>query len=740
MSICIYQSRFSKYGKLKAVALISGVMAMTFVIPPLSPSYALQAQSTPDSSEQIPVALVADQILLTPERTLIAQGNVEAFRGRTKLQAERISFDSETGSLEIIGPIRIDEGGDVTILADAAQLDRDLQNGLLRGAKLIFQQQVQLSALQMTRAQGRYTQLYKTAVTSCDICNDGRPPLWQIRAERVTHDQQERQLFFENAHILVRDVPIFYLPALRIPDPTLERATGFLVPSLLSTSDLGTGIQLPYFIKIGDHKDLTVTPHLSTETRSIALKYRQAFHNGDIEINTAFSRDEILPGEDRGYLFAKGTFTTKRGYTLKFDIQTVSDDTYLADFDISDTDRLSSTLGLSKANRDKLVRTSFTTYKTLRSSEDQDTVPTNVVAGTYEKRLFPRHLGGEFQFGLDLLSFNRASSVAGTETESNGRDVTRVSADASWQRNWSLPYGVQANWITALGVDSVALSDDDFFENDAIQVTPATAVTFRLPLARTTASGAKQIIEPIAQLGWSNISGDDIPNETSNISEFDQGNLLSLSRFPEDDARDDGTRFVYGLNWSHFDPKGWETSASVGQIFRSDALSDFTQSSGLDGISSNLLLASQLRTQDDLTLTARGLLDTDLSITKAEFRGDWENDKLDLSGSYIWLEADEDEDRDDDTSELWLDGSYRINSSWKSLANVRYDIDGNRATRAGVGVSYSNECVTLSLSFRRSYTSTTSVEPQTDLGFTLSLNGFSVKSGNTSQRRSCSTT
>lgn len=184
--------------------------------------------------------LVADQVFITPERQLVASGGVEVFQGEVRLQAEKITFDDAKGQLKIEGPIRIDQDGEVSILADAAELDSDLQNGILSSARLVFNQQVQLAALQATRVRGRYTQLYKTAVTSCDVCDDGRPPLWQIRAERVTHDQEERQIYLEGAQLRVRDVPVFYLPALRLPDPTLDRATGFLVPSLRTTSNLAT--------------------------------------------------------------------------------------------------------------------------------------------------------------------------------------------------------------------------------------------------------------------------------------------------------------------------------------------------------------------------------------------------------------------------------------------------------------------------------------------------------------------
>jgi len=228
--------------------------------------------------------LVADQVFLTRDRTLVAQGNVEAFQGDVRLRARAIRYNDASGALEIEGPITLTEGADTVILADAAQLEPGLRNGLLTGARLILNQQVQLAAHQINRVDGRYSQLYKTAVTSCDICDDGRPPLWQIRAKRVVHDQVEQQLYFDEATFRIRNVPVFYLPRLRLPDPTLDRATGFLIPSIRTTSQLGTGIKIPYFIKIGDHRDLTLTPYLSSRTRTLELRYRQAFARGRIEL------------------------------------------------------------------------------------------------------------------------------------------------------------------------------------------------------------------------------------------------------------------------------------------------------------------------------------------------------------------------------------------------------------------------------------------------------------------------
>ncbi len=700
----------------------------------------VQAQAVSQQEQTAPAMLVADQLFITPDRTLVAEGNVEAFQGDTRLRAAKITFDQTTGTLDIEGPIRIDQGDTITILASAAELDRDLRNGLLTGARMVFQQQLQLASLQMSRVGGRYTQLYKTAATSCDVCDDGRPPLWQIRAERVTHDQLERQLYFESAQFRILDMPVFYFPALRLPDPSLDRATGFLIPSLRSTSNLGTGIKLPYFFTLGPHRDLTLAPYISSSTRTLDLRYRQAFRTGRIEFNGAYTRDDLYRGEGRGYGFLEGRFQLPRDYQLSFDFKTVSDDAYLADYGLPDLDRLRSDIVLERARRDRLLRASLTHYKTLRDSEIQSEIPSGIAEVYYQTRHHPALTGGELRLTLQGHGHHRSSSLEGTETASNGRDLTRLTADIEWRRSWRLGYGILAEWEIGGAADAFRSYDDSFYTERLTRFTPRSAVTFRLPMTRQEASGATQYLEPILQIGWRNEGSGDVASEESRFVEFDQGNLLSLSRFAEADAREDGLTLVYGANWARYAPSGWQAYATAGHVLRSEADPRFTKSSGLGGTSSDLLLAGQIKFGKGLALSTRGLLNGSFNFSKAELRGDWTTHRSSLSGTYLWLGTDPDEERDEETSELWLDGRYDLNPNWSASARLRYDVSDARATRAGLGVAYSNECVTVDVSVNRRYTSTTSVEPTTDFGFTISLNGFSVNSGSKQYRRSCSKT
>lgn len=715
-------------------------LMLSVVLPWMAVAAPALAQAPDQPSEAVqPAVLVADQLFITPDRRLIAEGNVEAFQGDMRLTAQKISFDQTSGTLEVEGPIRIDQGGDVTILASAAELDRDLQDGLLIGARMVFKQQLQLASLQMTRVGGRYTQLYKTAVTSCHVCDDGSAPLWQIRAERVIHDQVEQQLYFEHAQLRVLDVPVFYFPAIRLPDPNLQRSSGFLVPSTRTTSNLGTGVKVPYFFTLGDSRDLTLAPYLSSKTRTLDARYRQAFRRGEIELTGAFTRDDLKPGEDRGYLFAEGRFDVLRDFQLEFDLKSVSDDAYIADYSLPDLDRLRSEVSLTRADRDSLLRAALTNFKTLRDSENQDLIPSTIGEVYFQKRYFPTRIGGEARLSLQAHGHNRTSDLEGNQTTTNGRDQGRLTADLDWRRSWRMHSGVEIKWEIGASADSFTTFDDSYYAEHGTRFTPRTALTLRLPMSRIDSTGAQQFLEPIVQLGWTNVIGDDTARDESNFVEFDQGNLLSLSRFPAADAREDGLTLAYGVNWARYGNSGWQTSATLGQVFRKESDNRFTKSAGLSGTASDLLLAGQIKFNDDMALTARGLLNNSLNFSKAEVRGDWYRDAVAVSGSYLWLGTDPVENRTEETSEVWFDGSYTFSPSWKASASLRYDISDARATRAGLGLAYSNECVTVDVSVNRRYTSTTSVDPSTDFGFSISLNGYSVNNGNKQYRRSCST-
>jgi LPS-assembly protein len=78
--------------------------------------------------------LLADRVEVTGDGVITAEGNVEVFYQGTRLTAPRVRYERAGERLFIEGPITLADGDSVTVLAEAAELDADLRNGILLGA------------------------------------------------------------------------------------------------------------------------------------------------------------------------------------------------------------------------------------------------------------------------------------------------------------------------------------------------------------------------------------------------------------------------------------------------------------------------------------------------------------------------------------------------------------------------------------------------------------------------------
>jgi len=687
------------------------------------------------ASAQDMASLISDRLEITGDTRLIADGNVEVFYQGRRLRAERIVYDQATAQLEITGPIELTEAdGNTTIHASQAELVADLSEGILTSARLVLNRQLQLAANRITWVGGRETRLETVAASSCKVCAGNPTPLWEIRAREVRHDEVKQQLYFSQAQFRLAGVPVFYIPRLRLPDPTLERSIGFLVPSLRTTSNLGTGIKLPYFVPMGKSADLTFTPYLTTQnSRTLGLRYRQVFATGKIELNGAVTRDEILVGEARNYLFIDGEFALPLDFGLVIKGQLVSDPAYLTDYGIGNFDRLDSRIEASRTRRDEFISARFIRFQTFRDTEDDETIPSLVADLTYDRRFAPDILGGEAGLWLQTHAHDRASSdaVDGADVDSvaDGRDASRFSARFDWRRAFHLPLGIEATVLGEVSADAYKVTRDAVYSGQTTRTEGSGGVELRWPWVKAGASGATQVIEPVAQLLWSPATSDTLLNEDSVLVEFDEGSLFSLDRFPGSDAVERGRRANLGVTWTRHDPNGWTLGVTVGRVFREADLDQFGVSSGLDGLTSDWLAAVTFGLANGVAFTGRAVVDDTMGLTKGEARLAYNGGKTAVAGSLIWAVADPLESRTDPTQELTLDARRRLGANWTGTFTGRYDFVADEGTVAGLGLEFKNECAVLGVSLSRRFTSSTTVDPTTDFSLQLDLIGFGSGAG-----------
>ncbi|MEQ9038403.1 MAG: LPS assembly protein LptD [Silicimonas sp.] len=677
-------------------------------------------------------SLVADQISVDPAGRVTATGNVEVFFDGTRLTARGITYTRDGDRLTIEGPIRVTEPDGTVLLADAAELDRDLRDGVLRSARLVLDRQLQLAANQIARVGGRYTRLDRVVASSCEVCAANPTPLWEIRAASVVHDQTERQLYFTNAQFRIAGLPVFYVPRLRMPDPTLQRARGFLIPRLRTSSDLGTGFKFPYFLPLGRHADLTLTPYLSSSTRTLELNFRQNLRGGAISVEGAVSNDDT--GDNRGYLFSNIRYRLPRDFLLTGQLELVSDPDYLFIYDYSGKDRLTNEIALTRVRDKDRFRAIATEFRTLRGKEIpiRDTLPDRFIEVFYERELPELSFGGRTTASVEASALNRPSAA-----DIVGRDVSRVGASLDWRRDRVFGPGIVASGELGLRIDAYNVGQDSTFGTNLTRVVSRAAAEFRWPLARSTADGGREVLEPVIRFDIADIWGDTVPNEDSTVVEFDEANLFSQSRYPGVDGVERGPRIAAGLAWRRDDPQGWSMDFALGRIAHLDGTLGFGQGSGLEGDRSEWLLAARLGVDDRLFLANRSLFDAKLNFTLSETRVNWAAEDFELGSSFIYASPEPAEGRLDRLSEWSFDGSYDLNDRWTASADWRYDFTAGRAARTGIGLSYRSECVDVMVSVSRRYASSSAGDPTTDFGFRVSLVGLGGADGTAPRRRSC---
>lgn len=686
-------------------------------------------------------SLVADEVRFDPEaEVLVAAGNVEVLQNGVVLRASEIQYDGRADRLRVTGPLYLIDGQEVVLIADFAELSGDLKNGVLAQARAVFSEKLQLAANEVRRADGRYTQFYKSVASSCRICKNDPTPVWEIRAERITHDAERRQLYFDNATFRVLDVPIFYWPFLRLPDPTEKRASGFLLPEFNSSDELGIGVKVPYFFTLGDHADLTLTPWLTTSgSRTLEARVRHKFRFGEYEVNGAITKDDLTATEEnRGYVFADGTFTLPRGFGATWDIEAVTDNGYLLQYDYSDKDRLDSAINIDRTRRDEYAGVELIHYNSLRDGDDNQTLTSIVGDAVYTRRFSPQYIGGIASVSVEAEGHYRRSSFDATNS-GLARDVARLSSVLDWRRDWVSGNGMVFAVAGALRADWYQVRQDARLRfDDTTEITPYASAEWRWPMLRRS-SAATHLVEPVVQFVYADTDPRNVDDEDSILVEFDEANLYSFSRFPGADRQEQGSRLNLGVTYTRQDVDGWSLGLTVGRVLRESNTGQFSVSTGLDGQSSDWLLAAQVKIGDRFNLINRTLVDDGLTISRNEMRLTWHEDMFRLGSTFAWLEADPAEGRPLDTSEFNIDGAYRISRHWTLSSNLRYDFVGDRTTRAGVGASYQNECAKVDLSVSRRFTTSTNVSPSTDFNLSVQLAGFGATGiGGDSFARQCS--
>ena len=233
----------------------------------------------------------ADELKYDYTNNLVAAvGNVQIYYRGSSLEADKVVYDEKNKRLTAEGNARLTEPDGRITYGQFIDLTDDYRDGFVDSLRLDMPDESHFAAVRADRANGNTTVMQNGVYTACEPCKDDpkKPPEWQFRAVRIIHDENEKMLYFEDGAIDLFGLPVAWFPFLSMPDPTVKKKSGFLIPSVSSNSAYGYGIQTPYFFNLAPSYSLLLSPTFTTQQGVLVQgEWDQRLSNGFYLIRAA---------------------------------------------------------------------------------------------------------------------------------------------------------------------------------------------------------------------------------------------------------------------------------------------------------------------------------------------------------------------------------------------------------------------------------------------------------------------
>jgi len=228
------------------------------------------AKETAVVPTETPVHLSAERLSFNYETNIYsAKGNVTVSQGNTRLRADSVTYDGNTGDLTAEGKVIARSGGDV-IEGDKLTLKLSTATGVLFNGKLFLtRHNVFLEGRKLEKIGESTYRIERGSFTTCN----GAVPDWRISG-RDLDVTLEGYGTLKHGFFYIKDIPVFYIPWLVYPAKR-QRQTGFLMPSLANSSSRGLDVKFPFFLNLSPSVDATITPRFCTKRAAqAALEFR----------------------------------------------------------------------------------------------------------------------------------------------------------------------------------------------------------------------------------------------------------------------------------------------------------------------------------------------------------------------------------------------------------------------------------------------------------------------------------
>ncbi len=693
------------------------------------------------SSAREPVLLTAQNLRYDQNLGIVtAEGRVEmAQEGRTLL-ADLVSYSERDGRVAASGNVSIMEADGTVLFADYLELTDGMRNGFIRQIGLLLSDNSRAAAASATRTEGNKLVMNKAVYTSCSLCaaDPTRAPVWQIKGDRVEHDQTAQEITYRDATLELFGVPVLYTPYFSHPDPTVRRKSGFMPPTVSTNNYFGGMLRTPYYYVIDESTDLTLSPQYSRKEGAFLMgDYRQRTAKGELRVDASVTRSHERDAfgnrtDDqyfRGHLRADAAFRNASDTTYGFNIFRASDDTYLSRYQIPDrgNNTLTSRLFAENISNRTFMAANAYSFQGLRATDVPGLSPTVLPLLDYSMIGEPGDYGGRWAVDASLASLYRRG----------GTDTRRLSTTISWSQPYFAPSGevytatallkADGYWVNELQDRPFLLTGEEETRLTG-RLVPMVALDWRYPLVRDQGT-IRQLIEPIVGVVLAPYGGNPkaIPNEDSLSFEFDETNLFSFNRFPGIDRIDGGPRLNYGLRTAAYGSRGGFSELLIGQSFRARSDDTFVPGTGISDRLSDVVARLTIAPSENLSFTNRLRIspNSKSDIQRQEVSMIAGPQALRLALTYAEL-ANSSFDRT-------LGDREAVSASLKARLGQYWSLEGRHIRDLGehggsllnfLGLRYTDECFDIMFFAERTFTVDRDIQPATTVGLRFTLANF----------------
>lgn len=562
----------------------------------IEPSRPGQFDNTPMSDAPTYVSAKASRYEQETETATLA-GNVVLRQGSIQVEADEARLHQLENRGELIGNVRLRDQGTL-VVGDRAELQLDTGEAQIDNAEYVLHDsEVRGSALYAKRQDDAVIRLKDGTYTRCEPGNNA----WHVSGNNVTLDPNTGFGSATNVTLRVKNIPVFYTPYLHFPIDD-RRQSGFLAPTLSSSSDNGLTIQTPYYFNLAPNFDATLYPTYMADRGLLTEgEFRYLTRGSDGQVGGAFLKDSNNERElqseyeDTRWMYS---WQHRAGLNARLlaeiDYTDISDPYYFQDLDtglgIDQPDHLDQRATLSYRGDSYTARLNLHGYEraTVLDITPYDRLPQLTLDGQ-----LPFEPGGlRFDYASELVRFDRDLREGNFINEDGNPErwyddrltgLTRANGtrlhlepgvSLPLRNTWGFfePSLKYAHTQYDLELDSVGRSQVAGYDDAPDRSLPIASIDSGLYFDRDTqwfGKAYRQTLEPrLFYLYVPEEEQDDIPVFDTGEFSFSYASLWRDNRFSGPDRIGDANQVSLGVTSRWIEPNGFERQRiSLGQIY-----------------------------------------------------------------------------------------------------------------------------------------------------------------------------